>query len=219
MKMNDKHRCIAALACLLVVGCVTKPDEAEVRGLPISQHAYRIIDRSISEITVGIVGPGSYSVLGTGTNADGLAHVFARATAESSERIPVAIRAKPETPFSNVWAVVTLASAKGCGSRFDVRVPDVEWPKYLKFYDAETLSGSPTNVIHVVCRKGGVQIQDRPVTTAQLRNVFERLANLGPNLVISIVAAGDVPFQGVIDVLDACEGVGLEHRLLQMDRN
>jgi biopolymer transport protein ExbD len=167
-------------------------------------------------VVVTVAGTDKYLIGEATVNGVELSHAFSSATNIWHVQVPVAIRAKPATPFSNVWRVVTLASANGCTSRFDVRLVNCDWPKYLDFYDARIVVAT-TTVVRIVCDDRGFRYGDEPVTVEQLDAKLRRLADTDPRQVISIVSAGNVPLQTIVGILDSCEHYRLNSRLLQID--
>lgn len=216
--MRDWAIAISA-ACLLATGCA-KDGPPDAGRLPLSKYACRIIDRSPLEITVRAVGSDNYTVGTLNMNGAELAAMFTNAIAQWGKGIPVAIRAEPEARFGVVWKAVRLAATNGCTPSFDVRVPDVDWPKKLTFLSAESVvvTSNAVPTVSIGCTKDGIRVNARPVTLVQLQGTLQKLASISRDVPVSISAGKDVSHQEIISILDACEGVGIRHGIVGLEK-
>ncbi len=215
MKTAAMLVCFSGL--LLVAGCSTLFVNSGVRGLPVSHHAVRAIDRSLDEATVTVHRQGVYTIFGGETDDDGLEIALKNASRGHGNGLPLGVRAGPHTVFSNVWPVVRMASVNGYIPRFEVRVPEQQTPRCLAFDDAEAVVHR-TNAVHILLKKRNeLRIEGSQVTREQFPKVLQRLSAADRNCLISVLVAGSVSHQDVVDVLDECEGAGFEHRLLNME--
>ena len=165
-----------------------------------------------------MIQPGSYSVRGAIMNEAGLARLLAKAAKEwGKDMAPVALQAKPETPFGDVWRVVESAATNGCPPAFDVRVPEIPWRKSLRFDTTEPVP-APTNTVRIVCRREGLRFENRPVTPEELQRVLGHLQSVDRAAYLCITATEDVAYQNVIAVLDECEHEGFRERILRLER-
>ncbi|MBU4460250.1 MAG: hypothetical protein KJ579_06765 [Verrucomicrobia bacterium] len=203
-------------AALLMAGGCTGGGPPDVRALPLSKHACRIIDRSPLEITVRVVCKDGYRVGGMNVSGPDLTVLFTNAVAQYGKGVPVAIQAGPQTHFGVVWQAVRLASTNGCAPAFDARVPGVDWPMKLAFLSAESVvvTSNALPTVSIACTKDGVRVNSRPITLVQLQGTLLKLAAISRDVPVSISAGEDVPHQEVINILDACEGVGIRHRIV-----
>jgi biopolymer transport protein ExbD len=217
-EMTTNRVILIGTALLFAVGC--RGGSPDVRELPLSKHACRVIDRSPLEITVRVVRKDEYRVGEMSMNGSSLVVLLTNAVSQYGKGIPVAIQAGPQTHFGVVWQAVQLASTNGCVPAFDTRVPNVDWPKKLTFLAAESVvvTSNALPTVSIACAKDGIRVTSRPITLAELQRTLQELAAISRDMSVSISAAEYVPHQEVINILDACEGVGIRHRLVGLKK-